>query len=135
MADNKNRIYAVAILEDIFFASKIRIAAESAGLDIEFVKGTEGVTGAAFSGTPSLVIVDLANKNINALQLIGIIKARDNLKGARVLGYLPHVEKGLMKDALDAGYDMVLPRSKFSHELIEILAGITAAAGRTPLTQ
>lgn len=135
MADNKSRVYAVAILDDMFFASKIRQAAESAGLDIEFMKGAEWVTGAALSGTPSLVIVDLANKKINALELIGILKGLDNLKGARVLGYLPHVEKGLMKDALDAGYDIVLPRSRFSHELIEILAGITAAGGGTPLTQ
>lgn len=125
MADNKNRVYAVAILDDIFFASKIRQAAESAGLDIEFMKGAEWVAGAALSGTPSLIIVDLANKKINALELIGILKGLDNLKGVRVLGYLPHVEKGLMKEALDAGYDIVLPRSRFSLELIEILSGIT----------
>ncbi len=99
------------------------------------MKGAEWVAGAALSGTPSLVIVDLANKKINALELIGILKGLDNLKGVRVLGYLPHVEKGLMKDALDAGYDIVLPRSRFSHELIEILAGITAGGGSAPLTQ
>ena len=125
MADNKNRVYAVAILDDIFFASKIRQAAESAGLDIEFMKGAEWVAGAALSWAPSLIIVDLANKKINALELIGRLKGLDNLKGVRVLGYLPHVEKGLMKDALDAGYDIVLPRSRFSLELIEILSGIT----------
>lgn len=135
MADNQNRVYAVAILDDMFFASKIREAAGSAGLDIQFMKGAEWVAGAALSGTPSLVIVDLANKKINALELIGILKGLDNLKGVRVLGYLPHVEKGLMKDALDAGYDIVLPRSRFSHELIEILAGITAGGGSAPLTQ
>ena len=119
-------MYAVAILDDMFFASKIREAAKSAGLDIEFVKGEEGVTGAAFSRTPSLVIVDLSNKKINALELIGILRGRDDLKGVRVIGYVPHVETGLMKAALDAGYDTVLPRSRFSIELGEILSGITA---------
>ncbi len=135
MADIQKRVYAVAILDDMFFASRIRQAAESAGLDIEFMKGAEWAAGTPLSGTPSLVIVDLANKKINALELIGILKGLDNLKGVRVLGYLPHVEKGFMKDALDAGYDIVLPRSRFSHELIEILAGITDAGGSAPLTQ
>ena len=126
MADNNYRVYAVAIMDDIFFASKIREAASSAGLDIEFIKGADELAATVFPGTPSLVIVDLGNKKINAMQLIGAIKGRDDLKGVRVIGYLPHVEKGLMKEALDAGYDIVLPRSRFSLELGEILSGITA---------
>jgi len=124
VADNNYRVYAVAIMDDIFFASKIREAASSAGLDIEFIKGADELAATVFPGAPSLVIVDLGNKKINAMQLIGAIKGRDDLKGVRVIGYLPHVEKGLMKEALDAGYDIVLPRSRFSLELIEILSGI-----------
>ncbi len=128
MADNIKRFYAVAILDDIFFASKIREAAQSAGLDMEFIKGADELAEKALSGRPSLVIVDLGSKKINAMQLIGAIKGRDDLKGVRVIGYLPHVEKGLMKEALAAGYDIVLPRSRFSLELIEILSGITAVS-------
>lgn len=127
MADNNKRVLAVAILDDMFFASKIREAALSAGLDMEFIKGAEGVTEAVFIDPPSLVIVDLGNRNIDIRGLIGILRGRQDLKGARIIGYLPHVEKGLMKDALEAGYDVVLPRSRFSLELREILSGIAEA--------
>ncbi len=42
-----------------------------------------------------------------------------------MIGYLPHVAKELAARVLDAGYDQVLPRSKFSRELADILLGIT----------
>lgn len=122
---NKADAYAVAVLDDMFFASKIREAAKAAGVDVVLIKGEAAVHDFNPPVTPSLVIVDLANKNIDPMHLIGIIKSSDSLKDARVIGYLPHVEKELGLHALDAGYDQVLPRSRFSRELAEILSGIS----------
>ncbi len=127
MTDDKSRPYAVAILDDVFFASKIRVAAESAGLRIEFIKGAEGVTDEAFPRAPRAVIVDLANKKINPVGLIGMLKEIDTLSQARIIGYLPHVDTALREDALGAGYDMVVPRSKLSRGLAELLSGFPAA--------
>jgi hypothetical protein len=42
-----------------------------------------------------------------------------------VIGYLPHLAKELAARVLDAGYDQVLPRSRLSRELADILSGIT----------
>lgn len=121
---NKDKAYAVAILDDMFFASKIREAAKASGVDVEFIRGADAISGLNRSAPPSLVIVDLGNKNIDPLELIGIIKSRDILKDANVLGYLPHVEKELGLRALEAGYDTVLPRSRLSNELADIFSGI-----------
>jgi len=121
---NKDKAYAVAILDDMFFASKIREAAKAAGADVMFIKEEAAVHDFNPPVTPSLVIIDLANKNIDPLHLIGIIKSSDSLRDARVIGYLPHVEKELAARALDAGYDQVLPRSRLSNGLADIFAGI-----------
>lgn len=130
MADNKNPGYAVAVLDDMFFASKIREAAKAAGVDMDFIKGAEGIIDRISSTSPSLVIVDLAHKKVDPIELIKELKGLDNLKGARFIGYLPHVETGLKKEAVDAGYDMVLPRSRFSLEMREIISRFAAGNDR-----
>ena len=135
MADNRDQAYIVAILDDMFFASKLREAAKASGVDIEFIKEPDGIVEILSSKTPLVVIIDLNSKKIDTIQLIRDMKENEFLKGVHTIGYLPHVEKGLMKEALDAGYDIVLPRSRFSLELGDILAGITASGGGSPLTQ
>ncbi len=121
---NKTNAYAVAVLDDMFFASKIREAAKASGVDVEFIKSEYALHAFNPSEPPSLVIVDLANKSIAPLDVIRLIKTSDKFGKARVIGYLPHVAKELAARVLDAGYDQVLPRSKFSRELVDILSGI-----------
>jgi DNA-binding NarL/FixJ family response regulator len=121
---NKSNAYAVAVLDDMFFASKIKEAAKAAGVDVEFIKSEFALHGFNPSEPPSLVIVDLANKNIAPLDIIRLIRSRDKFGKVRVIGYLPHVAKELAARVLDAGYDQVLPRSKLSRELANILSGI-----------
>lgn len=109
----------------MFFASKIREAAKASGVDVEFIKSEFALHGFNPSTPPSLVIVDLANKNIAPLDIIRLIKSSDKLGKTRVIGYLPHVAKELAASVLDAGYDQVLPRSRLSRELADIFSGIT----------
>ncbi|HVY54150.1 MAG TPA: hypothetical protein VHC46_00150 [Thermodesulfobacteriota bacterium] len=125
ISGNKGNAYAVAVLDDMFFASKIREAAKASGVDVEFIKSEFALHGFDPSVPPTLVIVDLANKSIAPLDIIRLIKTRDKFGKARVIGYLPHVAKELAARALDAGYDQVLPRSRLSRELADILSGIT----------
>ena len=120
----KDSIYAVAVLDDMFFASKLREAARTSGVRVEFIKSGDALHGFNPPSPPSLVIVDLANKNIDPLELIKAIKS-GGLRDAHVIGYMPHVAKELAARALEAGYDDVLPRSRLSRELVEILSGIT----------
>ncbi|NGZ60740.1 MAG: hypothetical protein CV081_09600 [Nitrospira sp. LK265] len=122
---NKSNAYAVAVLDDMFFASKIREAAKASGVDVEFIKSEFDLHGFNPSEPPSLVIVDLANKNIAPIDIIRLIKSSDKFGKAPVIGYLPHVAKELASRALDAGYDRVLPRSQLSRELGDMLSGIT----------
>jgi len=121
---NKTNAYAVAVLDDMFFASKIKEAAKASGVDVEFIKSEYALHRFNPSAPPSLVIVDLANKSIDPLDIIRLIKSSGKFGKARVIGYLPHVAKELASRVLNAGYDQVLPRSKLSRELTDILSGI-----------
>ena len=111
----------VAVLDDMFFSSKIKQAAKQTGTDLEIIKNSGGLIESLISAPPSLIIIDLNSKKFNSLDLIKNIKATSVLEGVTMLGYMPHVEEELKKQAVLVGCDVVMPRSRFSRELVEIL--------------
>jgi len=118
---NKNQ-KIIAVLDDLFFSSKIREASRSLNLDIEFLKNTEGLLEKLKTIQPSLIIFDLNSKASNPLEAIQNLKSSPELKDITVLGYLSHVQTELKEAASEAGCDLILPRSKFSKDLRTILS-------------
>ena len=103
----------IVVVDDMFFASKIRAVAEAVGVEVSFPRSKEAVIEKAREAT--LVIADLHNQKIDAVEL-----ARE-LSGVKLLGFFSHVETELRQKALEAGYDSVIPRSVFARDLAEIL--------------
>jgi len=111
----------VAVLDDMFFSSKIREAAKSTGTNVEFVKNSSGLIENLASAPPTLIIIDLNSKKLSPLELIKELKSSQELQTITTLGYLSHVQDELRKEALLTGFDVVIPRSRFSRELVAIL--------------
>jgi CheY-like chemotaxis protein len=118
-ANPENKI--IAVMDDLFFSSKIREAAKPLGLNIEFIKNTDGLIEKLESQKPSLLIFDLNSKACNPTETIKNLKSFPVLKDIPILGYLSHVQTELKEEADKAGCDIVIPRSKFSKDLKEIL--------------
>ena len=112
----------VAVVDDIFFASKIRGTSQPLGVEVIFVRSTDQLT-AGLVQKPDLIIVDLHNQKIDPLQAAEILKKDDGLRSVPLLGFFSHVETELQRAALAAGYDQVIPRSVFSRDLATILEG------------
>jgi len=112
----------IAVVEDIFFASKIRETAQSLGVRATLVKTNEQLI-ASLAEKPNLIVVDLHNRKLDPLQVLENVKSRDDLNGVPLVGFFSHVETELQRKALAAGYDRVLPRSVFSRDLANILQG------------
>jgi PleD family two-component response regulator len=111
----------IAVLDDLIFSSKIREAAKPLHLELELIKNPNGLSQKIKSEKPSLLIFDLNSKSCNPLQIIKDLKSSSDLKDIPILGYLSHVQTELKEEAAKAGCDLVLPRSRFSRELREIL--------------
>ena len=103
----------IVVVDDMFFASKIRAVAEAVGVEISFPRTREAVIEKAREAR--LILVDLHNQKIDPVQL-----ARD-LSGVKLIGFFSHVETEVRQKALEAGYDSVIPRSVFARDLAEIL--------------
>jgi CheY-like chemotaxis protein len=117
-ANHKNKI--VAIVDDLFFASKIGETARRAGLTVQFVKTEEEVLQMT-GERPSLIIVDLNLNSIKPLPLIARLKSNPDLEKTSILAFVSHVQGELKQKAQKAGCDMVLARSSFSQNLPQIL--------------
>ena len=113
----------IAVVDDLFFASRIRGAAEPAGVRVSFPRKLQDLIDAAVRNQPELIIVDLQAQRINSLELAKQLKSDERLRQIPLVGFFPHVQTELQQQALDAGFDRVLPRSAFVNRLAEMLAG------------
>jgi CheY-like chemotaxis protein len=113
----------IAVVDDIFFAAKIRGTAEQVGVPVAFARSADGVSEIIKQHTPSLVICDLHSQKINPIELATNLKAKEETKDIPILGFFSHVQTELQRNAQAAGFDRVIPRSVFASSLINILSG------------
>ena len=107
-------IKVLAVVDDMFFASKIRAVAEAVGADISFPRTKESLIEKAREA--DLVIVDLHSQRFDPFTLPA------ELDAPRLLGFFSHVEVELQRKAVAAGYHQVVPRYVFSRDLPQILS-------------
>jgi PleD family two-component response regulator len=113
----------IAVVTDMFFASKIRAAAEALHVEVRFVRTPEQLRSEVAHESPDLILVDLQAEKLDPLALPQLIKEQENGESVQLLGFLSHVENELQQAAVRAGYDKVIPRSVFSRDLGAILRG------------
>ncbi|HWP55495.1 MAG TPA: response regulator [Pyrinomonadaceae bacterium] len=113
----------IAVVDDIFFASKIRGTAEQVGVAVAFARSADGVSEIIQQQAPSLIICDLHSQKINPIELAKSLKAKEGTRDIPLLGFFSHVQTELQRRAQDAGFDRVIPRSAFATNLVEILRG------------
>jgi CheY-like chemotaxis protein len=107
----------IAAVDDMFFISKIRATAEHLGVDVRFARNSDALLANAREKEVNLIIVDLHAKKIDPIALATALKSDPELQAIELLGFFSHVQTDLMRDATEAGYDRVLPRSAFSKDL------------------
>ena len=110
----------VAVVEDLFFTIKISDAAKRAGLAITFVKTEADAVAQAQEQMPQLMILDLNCANANPLALITRLKSGDTAK-IQLIGYISHVQGELKVKAQQHGCDVVMARSAFSQNVLQML--------------
>jgi len=121
--DAPTRIFC--FIEDLFFLAKIQETARKLGVKVEFVKG-EGkdtvarIYDAPESERPALLVFDLNNLNAKPLTLVPKFRAKYK-KAVSIIGFLNHLQGDLKMKAIEAGCDVVMPRSAFSQSLPVLL--------------
>ena len=113
----------IAAVDDMFFASKISATARALGMVVSFPRSLAALIALANEEQPDLFVVDLHNAKLNPIEIAAQLKSTEKLRSVRLLGFFSHVNVDLQRQAVEAGYDEVMPRSLFARDLAKILAG------------
>jgi non-ribosomal peptide synthetase component E (peptide arylation enzyme) len=96
----------IAFIPDLLFGSAVMSSLQAAGHQVELRSGLEGIAGA------DLLIVDLT---ADPEQRIAEA-ARLRPPGTPVLAFYSHVEADVRTQAQEAGFELVVPRSRMARE-------------------
>ncbi|PYS72919.1 MAG: hypothetical protein DMF69_06315 [Acidobacteria bacterium] len=113
----------ICIVDDMFFASKIRATAEALAVEISFPRTKEAALQKTRDLKPDLILVDLHNQRFNPFEFITELRTEPDLELIPTLGFFSHVQVELQRNAIAAGIDQVIPRSIFARDLSQILGG------------
>ena len=111
----------LALVPDLMFGSRLLAAAEAAGIELERVGDAATVrerladADAAAPGWDVLV-VDLTDASLDGAGLVAALRADGRLPSTRTLGFYAHVEVAARERAEQAGFDLVVPRSRMARE-------------------
>jgi CheY-like chemotaxis protein len=119
------------IVDDMFFAVKIRAAASAAGRPLERIRSRQQLEHLA-AAPPLLVIVDLKANSLDPVQAIEYLKSQNALRAVPIVAFVAHVQTETIRRAQAAGCDIVLPHSAFTQMLPDIVAGNLDKLARRP---
>jgi CheY-like chemotaxis protein len=111
----------VAVVNDLMFGSRIRSAAQQAGVTALFVGAASDLMARAAGA--DLVLLDLETRWLDAPGTIAALKAAETTASVPVVAFGSHVDGDALTAAREAGADRVLARSAFVKLLPALLRG------------
>ncbi len=112
----------IAVVDDLFFAARIRETARQIGVDIEFVPAGK-LADRAEGGGIKAVILDLSAGS--AMDSLRTLKNEPATASTPVVGFASHVAAETIAEAREAGCDQVLARSAFTRRLPDLLRSLS----------
>jgi CheY-like chemotaxis protein len=109
---------------DLLFGSKVEGALSAAGHEVQRLDG-EALARAA-AAESDLLVVDLTADEYDGAILVESMRMGRELEGVATLGFYAHVDQDTRRRAEEAGFDVVVPRSRMAREstgLVDRLLG------------
>ena len=107
------------VSDDIFFWARVQGTAKSLGREIQRISDEASMNAAFGAGGVARVIVDLGVRSVDALGWARRWKTAS--PAPQLIAFGSHVDEAALAAASDAGFDLVMPNSKFNRSLAELL--------------
>jgi DNA-binding NarL/FixJ family response regulator len=116
----------VALLcPDLLFGSKIEGALRAAGHDVTLYMGEDMARAAVPEA--DVLVVDLGAEEFDGAVLVESMKMGRELEGVATLGFYAHTDTQTRRRAEQAGFDLVVPRSRMARETAVLVERLAAA--------
>ncbi|HWG08831.1 MAG TPA: hypothetical protein VN672_07455 [Solirubrobacteraceae bacterium] len=119
----------LALVPDLLFGSRVQGSLTAAGDEVELLGDAPALRerlSAAEAPRAQVLIVDLTNAQLDGAALHESLVANRLLDGVKTLAFYSHVDVHTGERAREAGFDLVVPRSRMAREgpqLVARLAG------------
>jgi DNA-binding NarL/FixJ family response regulator len=119
----------LALVPDLLFGSRVQGALTAAGHDVELI-AQESVLRArvkdAAAPAAAVLVVDLTNEDLHGATFVESLSGGQGdtgmrTLGLRTLGFYSHVDVHARERAEQAGFDLVVPRSRMAREAPELV--------------
>lgn len=120
----------LALIPDLLFGSRVQASLSSAGHEVELIADEARLRSllaeVATLADAVVLIVDLTNDALDGPELVQVLSAEGTLARTRTLGFYAHVDVSVREQAEQAGFDLVVPRSRMSREGPDLLARLVS---------
>ena len=114
----------VAFIPDLLFGSSVLSALSAAGHE-PVLASNEDALRSALPDAQALV-VDLT---FEVPERIELVRSAPRPAGLKTLAFYSHVEADVREQGREAGFDLVIPRSRMAREGVAVLDRLLAGAG------
>jgi DNA-binding response OmpR family regulator len=115
----------VALIPDLLFGSNVRGALAAAGHEVELV-GDADRARERMADTPAVLVVDLVDGDLEGAALLESFAAEGLLDQTRTLAFYSHVEASARQRGVQAGFDLIVPRSRMAREGAALVTRLAA---------
>jgi DNA-binding NarL/FixJ family response regulator len=114
----------LALTADLLFGSRIQGDLTAAGDEVELIADEARLrTRLADADRPAVdvLVVDLTDAELDGATVFEALAAEGVLGSLRILGFYSHVDVPARERAEQAGFDLVVPRSRMARESAELI--------------
>jgi DNA-binding NarL/FixJ family response regulator len=118
-----------ALVPDLLFGSRVQGSLAAAGHYVELVADERRLRERLTEQSRhagEVLVVDLTDERLDGSSILESLAADDALEGIRTLAFYSHVDTAVRERATQAGFDLVVPRSRMAREGPELVAGLVA---------
>jgi DNA-binding NarL/FixJ family response regulator len=109
----------LALVPDLLFGSRVQGSLLAAGHEVELI-ADEGALRSRLEQAPdtraAVLVVDLTNEDLDGSAIVESLAGDGALTQIRTLGFYSHVDAPMRARAEQAGFDLVVPRSRMARE-------------------
>lgn len=135
----------LALVPDLLFGSRVGGSLTAAGHEVELIGDEDRLRerlNDPEAPAAGVLVVDLTNEDLNGARIVESLSAQGGLAPTgeggptqtgeggftqiRTLGFYSHVDVGVRERAEQAGFDLVVPRSRMAREGPELLERLVA---------
>jgi DNA-binding NarL/FixJ family response regulator len=121
----------LALVPDLLFGSQVQGSLTAAGHEVELIGDSQRLRerlGGPGAPPADVLVVDLTDARLDGATLRESLAASGLLEGIATLAFYSHVDAATGERAREAGFELVVPRSRMAREGAQLVARLASGA-------